>query len=505
MNTQKFAALKRRAALKIIGSSALFGGLADKLPGVWQRPIVQSAALSAHAQASPSLAQHLTLRIIDAGAEQASMQIRYSLHRVDGTITRLSIEANQAFARPPAVSDTLLPAAYPSAALDMRVRRPLVIGFGEQGIAKGDLLISLGDGENVTLTIEARLTGNDVKPVSIMAEADSVTGGIRISNRIMFPGSGFDNGRTENNLTVAPAKIVLATAGLQTVTTQAAAVVQRQLCAYSGGESLPIVRFAKVAYTCAEDSIHASVIIVDIEITPQVVISGGVQFEVSGSAASDGNYPRSESDNDDCPARDAFALDHGGNPFQFNPGATKQYIWLKPKSFSAGDQINLRLLPGQGYRIGDPGIAHVILTAPVFAAPALPIVQFAEAAYLYDENSNYYFDIVVEIEIQPATLIAGGVQFEVSGTADADGYRLVGGTSVPGGGPNIFQFNPGVTRQIILVYSNNLSFDEQLTLSLLASDGYRLGERSSTHVILTGPAPTTALPAACGGVVNCEV
>ena len=43
---------KRRLALKLLGGSALTGALADKLPAVWQRPIVNNSLLPAHAQTS---------------------------------------------------------------------------------------------------------------------------------------------------------------------------------------------------------------------------------------------------------------------------------------------------------------------------------------------------------------------------------------------------------------------------------------------------------------------
>ena len=46
---------KRRLALKLLGGSALSGAMADKLPATWQRPLVDTAALPAHAQSSPLL------------------------------------------------------------------------------------------------------------------------------------------------------------------------------------------------------------------------------------------------------------------------------------------------------------------------------------------------------------------------------------------------------------------------------------------------------------------
>ena len=45
--------LKRRLALKTLSGGALAGGLFEAMPKSWQRPLINSGVLPAHAQSSP--------------------------------------------------------------------------------------------------------------------------------------------------------------------------------------------------------------------------------------------------------------------------------------------------------------------------------------------------------------------------------------------------------------------------------------------------------------------
>ena len=48
----KHTVARRRLVLKTLSGSALFGGVVDKLPGMWQRPLIHASVLPTHAQAS---------------------------------------------------------------------------------------------------------------------------------------------------------------------------------------------------------------------------------------------------------------------------------------------------------------------------------------------------------------------------------------------------------------------------------------------------------------------
>ena len=69
------AATKRRMVLKTLGGSALAGTLADRLPVTWQRPLVESAILPAHAQVS--FESSLLFRIERNGEEQFPLVLPY--------------------------------------------------------------------------------------------------------------------------------------------------------------------------------------------------------------------------------------------------------------------------------------------------------------------------------------------------------------------------------------------------------------------------------------------
>ena len=116
-NASSLGAQKRRLALKTLSGSALVGGLADKLPGVWQRPLVHAAVLPAHAQNSP-LPNRILLRVSGAGGGQATLSIPFELMRdgADDVITRMVFSANQrveiVHVSSPTLLDELFPVAY---------------------------------------------------------------------------------------------------------------------------------------------------------------------------------------------------------------------------------------------------------------------------------------------------------------------------------------------------------------------------------------------------------
>lgn len=85
-------AAKRRLALKTVGGGALVSGLLDRLPQTWQSPLVGSAVLPAHAQASFTLGQ-FTFRYIRAEA-RSDLLTAYRITPLDQANSRylLSID-----------------------------------------------------------------------------------------------------------------------------------------------------------------------------------------------------------------------------------------------------------------------------------------------------------------------------------------------------------------------------------------------------------------------------
>ena len=107
---------KRRLALKTLGGSALAGGLADKLPAAWQRPLVHTATLPAHAQVSPGQVGQIRLVISSASGDPVMRAFDYRLTRESNNrITHLTFQSGAArlVETPPAAG--LLNAAVPAA------------------------------------------------------------------------------------------------------------------------------------------------------------------------------------------------------------------------------------------------------------------------------------------------------------------------------------------------------------------------------------------------------
>ena len=72
---------KRRLALKTLGGSALAGGLADKLPAIWQRPLVESSILPAHAQVSEAGQIQLVISDLANPQRRLSVSLAYQVRR----------------------------------------------------------------------------------------------------------------------------------------------------------------------------------------------------------------------------------------------------------------------------------------------------------------------------------------------------------------------------------------------------------------------------------------
>ena len=106
----------RRKTLKTLSGSALAGGLLDQLPGAWQRPVVNSAVLPAHAQSSVA-EERVTFMIKDAGDNQRLLSIKYTILRESDAIYAVvfpSAAAAEVTAGGPRDAD-LLSAMFPPA------------------------------------------------------------------------------------------------------------------------------------------------------------------------------------------------------------------------------------------------------------------------------------------------------------------------------------------------------------------------------------------------------
>lgn len=162
MATGNDSSPKRRLALKALGGSALAGGLIEKLPAVWRRPLVQTAVLPAHAQASlrPPPPAQIRLAVYDANNDRQGdpLALHYTLDRgSDGRVLRLTISApGTAYA--PGLADALFPAAY--AQTDFRLQDRLVLSFPPDSlVASGDLQLNYR-GQLCAIRIIARLLPN---------------------------------------------------------------------------------------------------------------------------------------------------------------------------------------------------------------------------------------------------------------------------------------------------------------------------------------------------------
>ena len=107
---------KRRLALKTLGGSAVAGGLIDKLPGVWQRPLVSSAVLPAHAQASYN--SSLLFRVERSGVEEFPLILPYTTRTSGDALFGITLYPSDTGVRPAQsagrfqVLEVMFPAAH---------------------------------------------------------------------------------------------------------------------------------------------------------------------------------------------------------------------------------------------------------------------------------------------------------------------------------------------------------------------------------------------------------
>ena len=161
---------KRRLALKALGGSALAGGLADKLPGAWQRPLVQSAILPAHAQTSGGLG--LTI-YHETGAPLASTRLTYTMEGGgNNPITAVTFRSTAQTAYTPA--ESLLPAAY-AQANQLVLLEDTTLDF-RNGIARGNLPLNYNNQIPCSVPITLQLAPNRLSIERMQTGATNCTG-----------------------------------------------------------------------------------------------------------------------------------------------------------------------------------------------------------------------------------------------------------------------------------------------------------------------------------------
>ena len=190
-------AQKRRLALKALTGSAVAGGLVDKLPSVWQRPLVHGSVLPVHAQSSPEMENTGQVQLsLSSPSEQleTNLPVTYMIDRnSNGQITHIRIPTGNVSAS--SAMDALFPAAYAQTS-NFIVQREFVIAFGSRQSASANLEFSLeilSQTITCTLRITAYLTQSRMALDRLVASpAECGVGDFEV-RPIMGPNSDFNN------------------------------------------------------------------------------------------------------------------------------------------------------------------------------------------------------------------------------------------------------------------------------------------------------------------------
>lgn len=196
---------KRRLALKALTGSAVAGGLIDKLPSVWQRPLVHGSVLPVHAQSSPEVEEtgQVQLTVNNSGGQSETNQpLTYMIDRnSDGEITHIRIPTGIVSATgrvsASAAMDALLPAAYAqNSGSNFVVQQEFVINFANRLSASADLVFSLQIYTRTitcTISITAYLTQSRRELDRLVASPAECMGGDFDVLPVTGPDSGFSN------------------------------------------------------------------------------------------------------------------------------------------------------------------------------------------------------------------------------------------------------------------------------------------------------------------------
>ena len=191
---------KRRLALKALGGSALAGGLADKLPAIWQKPLVQGSLLPAHAQTTSVQGQvQIAIHDTSTGAMVTSGTIVYTLD-VDsnGQITRFRIPTGAITAQRPAIANALFPAAYAQHLVNFEVQEGISLTFtadGRERYGSVRIVFSLAGESPVTCTliVGVELNANRRQISRMTGSLGDCIGRAYTIRPIIGPGSNFDD------------------------------------------------------------------------------------------------------------------------------------------------------------------------------------------------------------------------------------------------------------------------------------------------------------------------
>ena len=212
---------KRRLALKTLTGSAIAGGLVDKLPALWQRPLVQSAVLPIHAQGFSPIGRggggvprdriQLTLTDPSGRSSPRMLHFGYQVTRTGSAITSFTISSGSAFtasnAPAPGMLDAVFPAAYAQAAppttptpLILAQDLELMFPNDQTLTASGMLELIYGSVtcDDITITVTLLPGRTRIQQIEAAATGNGMCGALELA-----PATGEDSGLGTLNTSIA--------------------------------------------------------------------------------------------------------------------------------------------------------------------------------------------------------------------------------------------------------------------------------------------------------------
>ncbi len=160
--------------------------------------------------------------------------------------------------------------------------------------------------------------------------------------------------------------------------------------------------------------------------------------------------------------------------------------------------VTVTLAAGQGYALGEPVSATLVVRDDDSPPPGTPVAAFASAASRADERAG---SLEIEIALDPAPAAPLGLAYTLGGSAESGAdYRIAGSGRIA--------VAAGATRAAIEVAIVDDSLGEpaeSVTLALSAGPGYSVGDpgiHTLTLVDDDGPAPLPALALVGGAAVT---
>ena len=488
------AAHKRRLALKALGGSALAGGLADKLPAAWQRPLVQSAVLPAHAQTSGGLG--LTI-YHETGAPLASTRLTYTMETNDSDeITAVTFRRDAQTSYVPAQS--LFPVAY-AQTNQLVLLEDVTLNFGPTGsdedrTARGTLPLRYNNqipcGVPVTLTLAP---GRD--SIASMETGETDCTGRQLRVRLVSDQTVFNTNALPPGETPPP----IQTQGPQRPTAQTTAAPGASATTIAPTTITPtttlpltVVQFAQTALNPSERDM------VNVEITKTGASS--ITFDMVLITAD------SNADNNDY-----TITPPGGSLTGLTIAATDTSLdiplAISRDKFTEGDETLVFELqmprdadPGNNVGIGTDG--RLIITIMDIPTTVPAIIPAGERWFTWEttgtSGSTTYtatgeFRFVISNLANSGTVMAGELYYHMVTVTDGSQTRVAdliptNGTvdSVAGTG-KFHEFSMALTAPFALVHNTRIS----VTVSASSFVGLRSGAGNNWFIFLNHSAATS--------------